>query len=69
MRRGGPWNRELELYYGLTEQRQVTSIHEDKAVEHQANADDRAEKVSKNRLRLAWLLCNVYSIPDNTLYL
>ena len=53
VRRGGPWNRELELYYGLTEQRQVTSIHEDKAVEHQANADDRAEKVSKNRLRLA----------------
>ena len=53
VRRGGPWNRELELYYGLIEQRQVTSIHEDKAVEHQANADDRGNRVSKNRLHLS----------------
>ena len=53
VRRGGPWNRELELYYGLIEQRQVTSIHEDQAVEHQANADDRGNRVSKNRLHLS----------------
>jgi len=45
VRRGGPWNRELELYYGLLEEYKVTPIRDQQALRHQANVDDRAHKV------------------------
>jgi len=45
VRRGGPWNRELELYYDLLEDYQVTPIEDQQALKHQANVDDRADTV------------------------
>ncbi|KAF6038212.1 hypothetical protein EB796_003483 [Bugula neritina] len=39
----GPWNRELELYYDLLEDYQVTPIEDQQALKHQANVDDRAD--------------------------
>ena len=46
VRRGGPWNRELELYYGLLEEKQITPIAEKQAVQHQSDVDERADTVS-----------------------
>ncbi|XP_067950294.1 uncharacterized protein [Watersipora subatra] len=44
VRRGGPWNRELELYYSLLEDHQVTPIEDKQAEEHQANVSEKADK-------------------------
>lgn len=46
VRRGGPWNRELELYYGLLEDSQVIAIDDEQALKYQANADELSNKVS-----------------------
>ena len=45
VRRGGPWNRELELYYSLLEEYQITPIEEEEATQHQCNAEDTATMV------------------------
>lgn len=49
VRRGGPWNKELELYYSLMEGRQVTAIDEEGALQHQTDVDEKADKVLQRR--------------------
>ena len=45
VRRGGPWNKELELYYSLLEEKQVGKLEENEVVLHQANVDVKADTV------------------------
>lgn len=46
MRRGGPWNKELELYYSLLEEREISPLEEKEVVLHQAQVDVKADTVS-----------------------
>jgi len=43
VRRGGPWNKELELYYSLLEEREISPLEENEVVLHQAQVDVKAD--------------------------
>jgi len=62
VRRGGPWNRELELYYGLLGEYKVTPIGDQQALRHQANVDDRAHMVWYNGYAFLYNYNNEYII-------
>lgn len=52
VRRGGPWNREMELYYALLEEDQIKPIDDTEAEKHQAKFSDITDKVISLKLKL-----------------
>lgn len=46
VRRGGPWSRELGLYYKLLEDSDIAPIDDQQALRYQENVNQKSDKVS-----------------------